>query len=166
MKRPLLIIIAVAIFACNKKSESVDPIRPEDRAKATALTEFLKSNQFRLKRYYSEVPIDYIDTDQVVKQETDLWPYVSLWLKDDSYSFNANGEVTIDQNANRIESDSSPVLIRHYAVQPDTAGVMFSFIGHEYQALDYRLISFTDTNLVVSASWNGKTVISEFKTLP
>jgi hypothetical protein len=165
MKRPLIIIIAIAIFACNKK-ETADPIKPEDKAKAAALTEFLKKEQFRLKKYYSEVPIDYIDTDQVVKAETDLWPYVSLWIKDDAYIFKNNGEVTIQQNNDRIQSDTSPVLTRNYAVQADKDGVAFKFVGHEYQDLNYRLISFTDTNLTVSASWNGKKVISEYKTLP
>jgi hypothetical protein len=58
------------------------------------------------------------------------------------------------------------VLTRNYAVQADKDGVAFKFVGHEYQDLNYRLISFTDTNLTVSASWNGKKVISEYKTLP
>jgi hypothetical protein len=166
MRRPLLIIIAIVIFACNKKSETPDPIKPEDKAKAAALTEFLKNEKFRLKKYYSETPIDYIDTDNVVKAETDLWPYVSEWLKDDAYDFNQNGEVLVEQNAVKIQTDNSPVLTKQYSVKADIQGVAFDFLGHEYQKLTYRLISFTDSNLVVSAQWNGKVVISDFSTLP
>lgn len=167
MKYPLMIAVVIMIFACNKDSEPAeDPVSPEDKAKAAALTDFLKSDKFRLTKYYSDSPIDYIDTDQVVMQETDLWKYVSNWLKDDSYTFDASGNITIEQNANRIESDTNAILTRHYAVEADANGVAFDFIGHEYQDLAYRLITFTDTNLIVSASWNGKKVISEYKTVP
>jgi hypothetical protein len=167
MKYPVFFAVAFVVFACSKKSETaVDPISSEDKAKAAALTELLKSNDFQLARYYSETPIDYIDTDQVVMHETQLWSYVSIWLKDDDYRFDANGNVSVEQNVNRIESDSSPVLTRHYQVVADPQGVAFNFIGHEYQDLAYRLISFTDSNLTVSATWNGKKVISEYKTVP
>ena len=167
MKYPLLIVLAIVLFACNKKDDTpVDPVSPEDKAKATALSEFLKSDEFYLTKYYSEVPIDYIDTDQVVMAETDLWKYVSLWLKDDRYTFDASGNVSVEQNTDRIPTDTTPVLTRHYEVVADPNGVKFDFIGHEYQDLVYRLISFTDSNLVVSASWNGKKVISEYKTVP
>jgi hypothetical protein len=172
MIRPLLVaLIAVAIFSCNKDDDKDngggggDGIKPEDKAKAQALTQFLESNQFHLKKYYSETPIDYIDTDQVVKEETDLWQYVSTWLHDDAYSF-ASGTVTIQQNALKIPADSTPVLNRTYKVFADKDGVGFDFIGHEYQDLKYRLILFNDTMVKVSAGWNGKTVFSEYNKIP
>lgn len=167
MKYPLIIAVAISIFACKKKSETVtDPIRQEDKVKAAALAEFLKNDKLRLTKYYSNEYIDYIDTDQVVKQEKDLWGYVSNWLKDDTYSFDGSGNVTIEQNTDRMETDTSAIIMRQYSVAADAEGVGFKFIGHEYQALNYRLISFSDTNLVVSASWNGKKVISEYNTVP
>ena len=168
MRYPLALCIAFLIFACSKINDPdpVDPVSEENKAKAAALSTFLNTDKFRLTDYYSESPIDYIDTDQVVKAETDLWPYVSNWLKDDEYSFDGSGTVTIDQNEDRIDTDTAAVLTRSYKVEADVNGVAFKFVGHEYQSLDYRLITFTDTNLVVSASWNGKKVISEYKTLP
>lgn len=167
MKYPIAIAVAFVILAsCHKKAESVDPISQEDKLKAAALAEFLKSGDFRLTKYFSETPIDYIDTDQVVKAETDLWPYVSIWLKDDAYSFDGSGHITIQQNEARIDTDTSAILTRSYDVSADPEGVSFKFMGHEYQPLNYRLISFTDSNLIVSATWNGKKVISEYKTLP
>jgi hypothetical protein len=167
MIRPLIVIVLVAVAISCKKSESTDDgIKPEDKEKAAALQTFLQSDKFRLKKYYSETPIDYIDTDQVVKSETDLWQYVSGWLHDDAYVFGSNGTVTVEQNAMKIPGDSTPTLSRSYAVKADKNGVGFDFIGHEYQDLKYRLITFNDTMLKVSASWNNKTVISEYNTLP
>jgi hypothetical protein len=167
MRYPVIIAVAMFICACNKKDDPVtDPVSPENKAKAAALSDFLKNDKLRLTKYYSDEFIDYIDTDQVVMQEKDLWGYVSNWLKDDTYSFDASGNVTIEQNANRTETDTTAILMRNYSVAPDVEGVKFKFIGHEYQPLDYRLIAFTDTNLIVSASWNGKKVISEYKTVP
>lgn len=170
MKYLLLIALSVSLFACNKDGDDtpdpVDPVKPEDKEKATALSEFLKNDKLRLAKYYSETPIDYIDTDDVVMEETDLWNYVSLWLKDDAYAFDPSGVVTVEQNANRIATDTSAVLTRNYAVFADEEGVGFDFIGHEYQQLSYRLISFSDTGLIVSATWNGKKVISEYKPVP
>jgi hypothetical protein len=167
MRYLVVIAVAILIWSCNKKDDPVaNPISPENKAKAVALSDFLKNDKFRLTKYYSDEFIDYIDTDQVVMQEKDLWGYVSNWLKDDTYSFDASGNVTIEQNANRMETDTNAILMRNYSVAPDVEGVEFKFIGHEYQPLDYRLISFTDTNLIVSASWNGKKVISEYKTVP
>lgn len=165
MIRPLIVIVLVAVVISCKKTES-DGIRPEDKQKAAELQTYLQNEKFRLKKYYSETPIDYIDTDQVIKAETDLWQYVSNWLYDDEYVFGANGNVSVEQGAIRIPTDSTPTLTRNYAVKADKSGVAFDFIGHEYQALKYRLINFNDTTLKVSASWNGKTVISEYNTLP
>jgi hypothetical protein len=166
MKYPLVIIVGFALLACNKDDDKADPVNPADKAKAAALTEFLKNDKLRLTSYYSDTFIDYIDTDQVVMNEKDLWKYVSNWIKDDTYSFDASGNVTIDQNDIRFATDTSAILTRSYSAEADKDGVAFKFIGHEYQPLNYRLITFTDTNLVVSATWNGKKVISEYKTVP
>ena len=168
MKYSFLIASAFIVIACNKKDDDVvvDPIDPADKAKAEALSDFLENDKLHLTKYYSETPIDYIDTDQVVMQETELWQYVSLWLKDDAYTFDPSGNVAVEQNVDRISTDTSAVLTRHYEVFADKDGVGFDFIGHEYQDLPYRLISFSDTNLVVSAQWNGKKVISEYHIVP
>jgi hypothetical protein len=155
-----LITIVFIAFSC-KKSES-DEIDPQDKERAAALQVYLEGNGFQLKKYYSEEPIDYIDTDQVVKAETELWPYVSAWLHDDEYVFNADGSVTVKQNAEKITFSNSETITKSYKVEADKDGVGLAFIGHEYQALNYRLITFNDTVVKVSASWNGKTVISEY----
>ena len=64
MIRALSVILLVfTVFSCKK--DDSDGIKPEDKEKAAALTTMLQSDSFRLKSYYSETPIDYIDTDQV-----------------------------------------------------------------------------------------------------
>ena len=161
MNRTLAIIAIIFIAISCKKSDS-DGIAPEDKQRAAELQTFLQSNSFELKKYYSETPIDYIDTDQVVKAETELWSYVSAWLHDDEYIFNADGSVSVKQNTQTIPSSTSATITKTYKVEADKNGVGFNFIGHEYQNLAYRLVTFNDTMIKVSASWNGKTVISEY----
>jgi hypothetical protein len=163
------------IMACKKDSDPApnNPNNPNgddttqttdpNELQAAALDSFLQTNGFQLTRYYSDSAIDYDETDTVVKAETDLWPYVSTWLKDDVYTFGSDGNVTINQNDAKIPSDSSATLSRPYAVVADDDGVKFTFLTNDYMALDYRLISMSDTLLTVSALWNGHTVISDYK---
>ena len=167
MKRALgIILLITVVISCKKNDgEESDGINPADKERAAALTTELQANKYRLTAYYSETDIDYIDTDQVVKAEKDLWQYVSTWLHDDAYAFGADGTLTIEQNAVKIPTDASPTITKSYGVVADNSGVNFDFVGHEYQALKYKLISFNDTIVKVSATWNGKTVISEYKTI-
>jgi transposase len=157
------ILLLVVVISCKKNNS--DEISPEHKEQAAKLQTHLEANSFRLDKYYSEKPIDYIDTDQVVKAETELWQYVSEWLHDDEYIFNANGTVTIKQNAIKIPTSNSETITKSFDVEADKDGVLFRFVGHEYQDLNYRLISFNDSVVKVSATWNNKTVISEYKLL-
>src|SRR5215217_5128612 len=136
MKKAYLIpVLLLFFFACKKDSDPApeDPAQTENEIKAAELQTFLQANKFELSRYYSDTPIDYIDTDQVVKAETDLWDYVSPWIKDDRYTFNSDGTVTIEQNALKIQTDSTATLSRNYSVEANDNGVTFNFIGHIYQ---------------------------------
>lgn len=166
-----LVMIAV-LCGCKKDSGSSnsnvdtpqdDGISQENKDKAAALQVWLEANKFQLSKYYSDEAIDYIDTDDVVKAETNLWPYVSGWLKDDVYSFSSDDQVTIEQNSSKIPSDSNAIITKPYSVKADTAGVAFDFMGNEYQPLDYRVVEFSDSILKVSAIWNGKPVNSEYR---
>lgn len=168
MKSFLLVLAVVLFVSCIKHDDkpSDDGIKPEDKEKAAALQTFLQTNTFKLTRYYSDTPIDYIDTDQVVKEELDLWEYVSIWLKDDRYGFQTDNQVVIEQNAQKIENDASAVIRRKYVVTADQQGVQFKFVNFLYEPLNYRLISMNDSSFIVSATWSGKTVNSEYKRSP
>ena len=143
----------------NDSTGNTDP----NALKAASLDSFLQSNGFQLARYYSDSAIDYDQTDTVVKSETDLWPYVSEWLKDDVYTFGSDGNVTINQGADKIPTDSSETLTRPYAIASDDDGVKFTFLTNDYMSLDYRLVEMSDTLLTVTAVWNGHTVKSDYK---
>lgn len=171
MKKLLVFVFLLSTLACDKDDDNNnnppdDGIKQEDKDKAAALQTFLQANGFQISKYYSETPIDYVDTDQVVKAETDLWQYVSPWLKDDRYTFGADGQVTIQQNTVTLPSDATPTLTRPYAVAADQNGVAFDFLTNEYQPLEYRLITFNDTLLKVNATWNGHTVVTEYVPSP
>ena len=170
----MLCVIGFLFMACSKDSDPA-PNDPNDggndttqntdpnELQAAALDSFLQSNSFQLTRYYSDSAIDYNENDSTVKAETDLWTYVSPWLKDDTYVFGTDGNVTINQNENKIASDTSATLTRPYTVVADDDGVKFTFLTNEYEALDYRLITLSDTLITVSAIWNGKTVKSDYR---
>jgi hypothetical protein len=145
----------------NNGGDSTDTTDPNE-LEAASLDSFLQSNSFHLSRYYADTAFDYIETDSVEKSETDFWPYVSAWLKDDVYTFGTDGNVTINQNEARLPADSSATLTRPYAVTADDDGVKFTFLTNDYMGLDYRLVSKTDTSLTVSAMWNGHVVKSDY----
>jgi hypothetical protein len=170
----MLWVIGFLLMACDKDSDPApnDPNNggndttqnPDpNELQAAALDSFLQSNTFQLTRYYSDSAIDYNQSDSTVKSETDLWPYVSPWLKDDTYTFGDDGNVTVNQNENKIASDSNATFTRPYTVVADDEGVKFTFLTNEYESLDYRLIQFSDTLLTVSAVWNGNTVKSDYR---
>jgi len=167
-------VICFLTISCNKNSDpapnnpnnggndTTDNTDPNE-LQAASLDSFLQVNALQLVRYYSDSAIDYDETDTIVKSETDLWAYVSPWLKDDTYVFGSDGNVTINQNGDKIPSDSSATLTRPYTVVADDDGVKFTFLTNEYESLDYRLIEFSDTALTVEALWNGKLVKSDYR---
>jgi hypothetical protein len=170
MKSIFLFLLTVIVFmSCSKNDDPQtvdDGIDPAEKEKAAALQTFLQTHTFKLARYYSDSLIDYIDTDAVVKAEKDLWEYVSIWLKDDRYGFQTDNQAVIEQNADKIETEAAAVIKRKYVVTADREGVLFKFVNHQYEPLNYRLISMNDSAVNVSATWNGKTVNSEYKVSP
>ena len=177
MRALLVAWVFCSLFIACKKNSDPPPNNPNngnDTTDTTANTDpnelqadkldsLLQSNSIQLVRYYSDSAIDYDETDTVVKAETDLWAYVSPWLKDDTYSFGTDGNVTINQGDVKIPSDSSATISRPYVVTADDDGVKFSFLTNDYMALDYRLVSMTDDMITVSAIWNGHTVKSDYQ---
>ena len=166
---PVIAIIAlVSLFSCSKNDNQVDPPNntdtttnePVSRADSFATT--VEGKKFALNSYYSDSAIDYIDTDSVVKAETDLWAYVSSWLKDDHFTFNADGELVIAQNTTKLASDSSDVLTKTYSITSVGDDVKVTFVDNQYQPLEYTLHSFGDTEMILKAEWDGKTVFSKY----
>ena len=155
-------ITAIFINSCQKTVN--DKASPEDIARANEFKNTISEKRFQLREYYSDVPIDYIDSDNVVKAETQLWKYVSPWLKDDSNLFVNNAIVRVEQGSIKMPGLDSAVILRSCIIGADLQGPYMDFLSHEYHPLKYRLKDFTDSSFTIYAVWHNKsTVYSKFE---
>lgn len=158
-------LLATGILSSCKKG---DDASPEDKQKAEEFKSFVAAKQFTLVDYYADKAIDYVEDDAEVKQETDLWPYVSNWIKDDHNVFDvSSGKVTITQNANKFSTISEDVFTRDFSIGADKSGPYLDFVNYQYNPLKYRLVNFTAEGFTVYVDWHsGAKVFSEFKVIP
>ncbi len=155
-------ILATGVLVSRKKE---DEASEEDKAKAEQFKAFIQSKQFQIREYYSDKVIDYVEDDDTVKQETNLWPYVSPWIKDD---FNVidipNGKVTVTQNASKVPGNSAEVFIKDVSVGADKDGPYFNFLNYLYEPLKYRIVEFTDSSFLIYVDWHsGAKVFTRFE---
>jgi hypothetical protein len=156
MKRYLLFaLLFVGFFSCKKEDSAISQ---EDIDKAELFNKTIVAGGYALVDYYSVDPIDYNGDGQT---ETDLNIFVSPWLHDDLIYF-AGENVSVVQGEVKIPNDPSDAIVRPYLIKADADGVFLDFLSHEYTPLRYRLVSFTSSEFIVYASWNGKTVYSKF----
>lgn len=157
-------LVAVSLFSSCKKEESATP---EDVAKANEFKVFVESKRFQVTEFYSDKPIDYNEDDEA-KQETDLYKYVSAWIKDDYNVFeNATGKVMITQNAVKIASIPDEQFTRNFSIGADKNGAYFDFLDYQYNPLKYRLVTFTDDYFLVYVDWHdGAKVFTKFSVKP
>ena len=143
----------ITLFGSCKKEAGASP---EDIAKAAAFKAYIGGKEFQISSYYSDKPIDYVTTDAEVKAETNLWPYVSLWIKDDLNLFDVNsGKVTIQQGSDKISGNDAATLTLDFSIGADKSGPYFNFLNYQYKPLKYRLVEFTDTYFLVYVDWTG-----------
>ena len=128
-------------------------------------TAFFISGNYQLKSFYSDIPIDYIETDTIVKHETDLWSYVSDYLKDDVNDFIENTtDVQIHQNAIKMEGMNDAILHMKYVIGKDDKGAYMKFLDNEYKPLKYRLSKIAKNYFIIYLPWkNGSTIYSRFE---
>lgn len=158
-------MLATAVFSSCKKGEEVSQ---EDKQKAEQFKAFVAAKQFRLTNYWSDKPIDYIEDDNEVKPETELWQYVSYWIKDDLNVFDVNtNKVTITQNANKYDGIAEDVFTRDFSIGADKDGPFLNFVNYQYSPLKYRLVDFGGDNFTVYVDWHsGAKVFSKFTVIP
>lgn len=158
-------LLSVVILSSCKKE---DGINPEYTEKANEFKAYIVSKQFQIKEYYSDKPIDYVEDDEEVRSETELWPYVSLWIKDDLNVFDVSaGKVTITQGPNKIAGNNDETIIRDFSIGADKDGVYFSFVSHLYEPLKYRLKEFTDDYFIFYLDWHsGAKVFTKYQIVP
>jgi hypothetical protein len=150
MKYSIPLILACFLFVSCEKEFSLENAR------------FV--SKYRLTAFYSETPVDFIESDSMVNLETDLWAYVYDYLKDDVYAFTENDtSVLVYQNTNVMPGNSEPVLYKQYVLSNEEDGTYFDFLGPKYEPLHYRLIQKTNDYFIISVDWReGVTVYSRF----
>jgi hypothetical protein len=153
---------AIALLPACKKELSAEHVVQVQQFKA-----FVLNKKFQISEYYSDRPIDYNESDSVITLETDLWKYVSGWLKDDfnTFDFNAN-TVSIEQNARKIPGNNAPIIVKPISLGEDSQGAFFNFLDYRYNPFTYRLVEMKDDYFLVCADWHsGAKVFTKFSVI-
>ena len=158
-------LLTTGVLSSCKKG---DDVSQEDKQKAEEFKAYVATKQFTLVNYWSDKEIDYVEDDAEVKAETELWPYVSIWIKDDLNLFDAStNKVTITQGANKYAGISDEVFTRDFSIGADKDGPYFNFVNYQYNPLKYRLVDFNSEGFTVYVDWHsGAKVFSEFEVIP
>jgi len=172
-----VIALILTIFASCEKDLSLElaetptppvviPVPPV--SKAETFQEFILTKKFQLRDFYSDVPIDYVQTDDTVRHETNLWPYASSYLKDDYDVFTlSTTELSIEQNELKMPGVPDSVLIRQYKVFEDDGGVHMTFLDYHYQPLTYDVYEFGADYFILSVRFNSSArLFSRFELVP
>lgn len=170
MMKYSLILLALTLFvaSCQKEIslENAQPVTPEPPVTPPPPPPppVETSRKYRLTAFYSDIPIDFVETDDVVKSETNLWPYVYEHLKDDIEEFSLDSkELLVHQGDIKIPGNDSAVLQRTYFIGTDDKGTYMRYLGPEYQVLRYWLLEMTDDYLILYLDWkHNSKVYSRF----
>lgn len=168
MMKYSLPLIAVCLFfaSCTKdlSLENAQPVNPEPPVvppppppPPPELT-----RKYQLAAFYSDIPIDFVENDNEVRSETNLWAYVNAYLKDDINEFEKDGtKLLIHQGDVKIPGNDSAVLHKTYFIGTDEDGSYMRFLGPEYEVLRYRLLEVTDDHIILYLKWkHGSTIYS------
>lgn len=156
MKKYLLVLSLFAGY-CTKESDA--EISPADSQKAETFRSTWNNRGFQITDYYSLKPIDY---DGDGDTETDLKPYISFWLTDDSTVISGD-QATVYQNKFKIPVGMNSSFPVNFKVLADVSGVGIDFVNDDYYPTKYRLTEFTDSSFTIYTDKNGNTVYSVFE---
>lgn len=164
-----LVIAALIIFSTGCKKElslegqELKPELPEEPVEPPVKT-FPK---FQLKAFYSDIPIDFDETDGVVKLETDLWEYVQDYIKDDVIVFLENDSLEIHQNEKKLPGLEDAVLYRSFSIFMESSKEFMNYLTPAYAPLKYRLYEMTEDHFIIGLKWkDGAYVFSRFAKVP
>jgi hypothetical protein len=159
----LLLIAFAACFlftACNKKGK-------ENEKKANEFKAFTSAKKFKIVSFYSDKPVDYEENDTEVKAETELWPYVKDYVRDDINRVVDNGQVHIDQMAIKYFGEDEGTLIRPFSVVSDRTGAYLNFVDYFYNPLRYKLHEFKDDYFIIYIEFRGGArIFSKYQLVP
>ena len=161
MKRFIFLLIAASsLLSCQKELSFENPVPPPIIEKPA------DSNppKFQLKAFYSDIPIDFNETDDEVVLETDLWNYVKAYVKDDHHIFLDDSTIEVTQNEIKMPGLTDEVFLRPYSVGQDDLGEYMIYLTADYGSVKYRLHERTEYYFVVSLKWkDGARVFSRFE---
>ena len=149
----VLVFVSISILSmsCSKDDDGKEPEAPSQyETQSKNFTAFIENKSFQLVSFYADKPIDYIQDDAVVKAETELWPYVKDYIKDDKNFFNSTtGIVEIDQSVVRYPTNDSATLKRNYKVGFTKNFAYIDFVDYNYIPTRYKLLEFKDDYFVI-----------------
>lgn len=157
---PLTLVFALICMsvACTKEDEDKPEGPSEYEIKAKEFEAFISNKYFKLTEFYADKPIDYIQDDSVVKAETNLWPYVRDYIKDDRNYFNsAAGTLEIEQNEIKIPTNDSAILKRNYGVGFNRNTAYIDFVDYNYVSTRYRLYEFKENYFIIHLEFRNRT---------
>ena len=161
------------LTACSKEDEDQPDGPSEHEVRAQQFTSFIQDKSFQLVSFYSDKPIDYVQEDSVVKSETNLWPHVKEYIKDDKNFFNsATGVVQIEQNTLKILGNDSATLTRNYKVGFNRNSSFIDFVDYNYIPTRYKLSEFKDDYFIIYLDFKDQvtsqtaTIYSKFQLKP
>ena len=105
--KKFLLSVSVGLLLFSINSCTKDTGDETQKKRAEEFRNRVKNKRYRLVDFYSDLPIDYIENDSVVKSETDLRGYIKPYLPDDENLFDSTGLLLINQGANRIPGNDS-----------------------------------------------------------
>ena len=163
---PVTLIATLILLAGCRKEVSVE--LPQTHVdKANEFKKAVDQRKFRLTAFYSDVPIDYVEDDAEVKRETNLWGYVSGYLKDDIMLFRNDTDVDVDQNLIKMPGEATQILQRKYIIRADADGAYMKFLDYQYNPLEYHLHEITNDYFILYLPWKpGINLYSRFNLLP
>lgn len=120
-------------------------------------------SKYRLVDFYSDQPIDYNESDNIVKSETDLRAYIKPYLLDDINEFDATGSLKVYQGAVKIPGNDSTVLTRTIGVNWDKDYTFINFVDYYYDYRQFKLQEFNSSGFIIYLNWHtGAKVYSKF----
>jgi len=172
MNKSLLLIAVLfsTLFffpSCTKPIEEADDkMIEENKKKSEDFQAIINAHRFRLVDFYSDKPIDYIETDAEVKQETNLRAYIKPYLLDDENVFGAEENLSIVQNQQKMPGVSDDIVRRSYHLSYDKSNVLLDFVTYTYAPAKYKVSEFSPNGFVIYLDWpTGAKVFSRFETI-
>jgi hypothetical protein len=160
MKRSILILALASVTlistnSCQKETEG----KSELQKKAADLGNYVVNNKFIPVDFYSDTPIDYIETDAQVLAEKDLKKYIFPYLADDVITFNPNNTLIVDQGTIKMETKPEKVFqATNWSTDFSKAKnlVYLTYLDYFYAERRYNLVSWDTAGILVYIDWTSK----------